>query len=80
MKLVKLFMALALTGNGVALAREHAACNNLDYRYESHNSLELRTITASCKSKAIARPAFLTRITEAGAGFVFVSAALKRKA
>jgi hypothetical protein len=34
----------------------------------------------SAETKHFIQPAFLTRITGAGAGFVFVSAALERKA
>ena len=54
MKLVRLMLALMLTGSGIALAQEHPACADLDYRYEAHASTELRAIAESCQSKPIA--------------------------
>lgn len=55
MKLMKLLIALALSGSGAALAQEHPACHDLGYRYEAHASEELRRIAASCASKPAAK-------------------------
>ncbi|MGD8497260.1 MAG: hypothetical protein PVG82_00040 [Chromatiales bacterium] len=54
MKLGHLLIILTLAASGVALAQEHPACSDLDYRYETHSSKGLRTIAASCGIPAIA--------------------------
>jgi hypothetical protein len=36
-------------------AKEHEACSNLDYPYQTHSSKELRAIAATCRSDSISR-------------------------
>jgi hypothetical protein len=51
-KLSLLFGALLL-GGAPLQAEEHAACWDMDYRFEQHSPQELRQIAASCRSALV---------------------------
>ena len=46
-------LGLFLLGAAPLYAEEHPACQNLDYRFESHSAAELRQIAATCTSEPL---------------------------
>jgi hypothetical protein len=55
MKKLSLLFGALLLGSSSLQAEEHAACWDMDYRFEKHSPQELRQIAASCRSTLVSK-------------------------